>query len=80
MTRKSFKPLRAILFEKDMNQDDLAFKIKKTKSYLSYRMSGRVPFSIIDIKLIGNALEIPKEQWGYVFVDENAPCFMRDKS
>ncbi len=60
--RMYFRKLRALIFENDITQADIAQKIGKSKAYVSLRMQGKYDFNLGDIYAIIEILKIPPEK------------------
>ncbi len=61
-SRKYFRKLKTLMFEKDVDQAYIAQKIGKSKSYLSTRLQGKYDFNLGDIYAIIEILKIPPEK------------------
>lgn len=71
MARRKFAKLKALLYEKELIQADLARELGRSGTYITVRMNGKEPWSLDDVQAIGEMLEIPREQWLDFFIDES---------
>lgn len=69
MARRKFAKLKALLYEKELIQADLAREVGRSGTYITVRMNGKEPWSLDDVQVIGKMLEIPREQWLDYFID-----------
>lgn len=54
-----FKRLKIAMYARDMTQELLCKKLKKSQTYLTSRFNGSLPFTIEDIYSICDLLMIP---------------------
>lgn len=73
MARRKYVKLKSRMYEMDMRQVDLVPVVGRKISYISVRMSGKVPWNTAEMKAIGEFLGIPREQWLDYFMDEDEP-------
>lgn len=73
MARRKFAKLKALMYEKDFIQADLAREVRRSGTYITVRMNGKEPWSLDDVQAIGTMLEIPREQWLDYFIDTPIP-------
>jgi len=69
MARRRFAKLKALMFERDVTQEDLTDVVGRGRSYVSKRLNGREPWTLDDVQAVGAFLEIPREQWLDYFID-----------
>ncbi len=69
MARRKFAKLKALMYEREVVQADLAATLGRSQTYIVVRMNGKEPWSLDDVQTIGNMLEIPREQWLDFFID-----------
>ena len=73
MARRKFAKLKNIMFEKELTQEQAARMLKRSTTYISYRMNGREPFNFAEAAILAEALDIPREAWADYFTDEAEP-------
>lgn len=66
MARK-YQKLRTALFEAEIDQATVAYKLKRSSRYVSERMTGKYPWTVEDAYLILEMLEEPKERLTELF-------------
>ena len=72
MSRRKFHLLKALLYEKELTQDDLAEGLGKSRSYIEGRFNGRFPFNVDEVIYISQLLEIPDTEWRKYFTEKSA--------
>lgn len=72
MGYRKFHKLRVRFAEMDLTQNEAARRAGLAVSTMSSRMTGRVPFTIVEVQALCKALDIPQEQIGAFFF-EDAP-------
>lgn len=60
---KPLKKLRIALVTNDMTQEDLAKLIRKSKTYVTYRMTGRASFSTTEAYQIAKTLKLESSEF-----------------
>lgn len=73
MARRKFAKLKALMYEREVIQADLAEALGRSQTYIVVRMGGKEPWNLEDIQAIGTMLEIPREQWLDFFIDSPTP-------
>lgn len=63
MARRKFAKLKALMYEKEITQLDVAHQIGRSGSYVAKRMNSQASFTLEDIRTIGTMLSIPREKW-----------------
>lgn len=72
MARRKFAKLKALMYEREVIQADLAEALGRSQTYIVVRMGGKEPWNLEDIQTIGAMLDIPREQWLDYFIDTPA--------
>lgn len=70
--RSKFHRLRVRFAELDLSQNEAAKLAGLAESTMSSRMTGRVPFTIVEVQALCRVLDIPTDQIGAFFF-EDAP-------
>lgn len=61
MKKKS--KLQSRLYTWGVNQSEIAEAIGKKLTYVSHRVTGKKPWTMEEVQIIGKMLEIPREEW-----------------
>ena len=57
-----YKQLKTAMFSNDVTWEDLAKEIGKSKSYVSHRSTGKMPFDMNEVYKICDFINIPYEE------------------
>lgn len=66
----SFLRLRVRMLERGLRQRDLARIAGCSSSTITQRLRGEQPWTAREMSAIGRALDIPREEYGAIFFDE----------
>ena len=70
MGYRKFHKLRVRFAELDLTQDAAARRAGMAPNTLSSRMTGKVPFTVVDIAALCKALDIPADQISAYFFED----------
>lgn len=70
MARRKFAKLKALMFEQEVTQADIAKAAGRSQTYIASRMTGREVFDLNDMKIIAGLLNLPREKWLDYFMEE----------
>ena len=68
-----FKKLKTDMYANDVDQKTLCKVIKKSQTYLTHRMTGKMPFDMDDVYKICDYFDIPYEQIPNYFPKNGTP-------
>lgn len=72
MARRKFAKLKALMFEQEVTQADIAKAAGRSKTYIASRMTGREAFDLNDMRIIASLLDLPREKWLDYFMEDSA--------
>ncbi len=70
MARRKFAKLKALMFEQEVTQADIAKATGRSQTYIASRMTGREVFDLNDMKVIASLLDLPREKWLDYFMED----------
>lgn len=70
MAKRKFAKLKALLFELEFTQEDVAQALGHGRGYVSARLNGHAPFTLADASKLAHLLDIPEEKWAEYFAED----------
>ncbi len=70
MARRKFAKLKALMFEQEVTQADIAKAAGRSLTYIASRMTGREVFDLNDMKVIAELLDLSREKWLDYFMED----------
>ena len=69
MAKRKFGKLKALLYEQEITQNDIAQLLGRGRGYVSARLNGRASFTLAEASKLAHLLDIPEEKWAEYFAE-----------